>query len=316
MNAVGGQRNLTIFTWNLDSNVVAAKLALAHLDAVVAGGNDCVAVFQETPGTFGAVVKKSASLKVHVPSGKMQKNCIVLSDNLAVDAQGPKHLRGGADTTGRFAGLTIGSATWTGLRILAVHAWDRRSRPTDRHRNKWMKSVRGVVSIFWDQGPLIVAGDLNANPWSFEVTARDGWFARRTAELGTKSEYALSNATAMARQLVNPMWRIAARERRPGTMRYSDENDLAWHCLDQVLLSRCLSTSQARPQVLSVISSAKLTRAYKPIRVYNASSKKYSYMYSDHLPVELTLDHATVSRACGKIAKIVAPGPTGGKKSP
>ena len=113
-------------------------------------------------------------------------------------------------------GMTLASAHWSGLRFLAVHGWDRHTRPTEGERCDWAGIVRGTLTSFWMEGPLIVAGDLNANPWHREVTYRTGWFAARPADLLQGEQYKLPGLAEQATQLVNPMWKTIARERAPG----------------------------------------------------------------------------------------------------
>jgi hypothetical protein len=200
--------------------------------------------------------------------------------------------------------------TRSGLRFLAAHGWDRRSRPKERHRADWAGNVRTILGSFWKAGPLVVVGDLNANPWDFEVTRRNGWFASRRNDIWSKGAYTIPNTTIKAKPLVNLTWRMVTEYR--GTYFYRDDDDLNWHFLDQFLASKdLLAEGQLVPRVLTDIGGTSLCDENgKPRTTVEPSMKddsedsdddddsKALFEYSDHLPIELRIPVDTLIKLC------------------
>lgn len=159
-----------------------------------------------------------------------------------------------------------------------------------------------MLTSFWgwsEPAPLIVAGDLNANPWHREVTDRSGWFAGRPGEQPGE-QYQLEDEAVYAVPLVNPMWSLVTGGRAPGTF-HGDHDGLQWHCLDQVLVSRDLATRPLVPVIRGWMSSRSLVdKAGKPLQgpVMRDGERKRDYIYSDHLPVEMILSGEVVAQAC------------------
>jgi endonuclease/exonuclease/phosphatase family metal-dependent hydrolase len=295
--------DLLVLTWNLDSNIEAAKLAVAHLESQVAAGLFCVASFQESPEGLDSLVVASPTLTAHskatrIAGTKAPGNVVVTSSEIVLDPEGRSHENNATlDDQRRMEGRTFACEHWSGLHFLAVHGWDRRSRPTESERADWADLVRGVLSSFWRDGPLIVAGDLNANPWHREVTYRKGWFASRTADQGEGKAYKLPNKEEYAKQLMNPMWKVVANERLPGTCFY-DHDDILWHCLDQVLVSKDLFNQSLSPVVRDTMMKTLLLDSNgEPAREKGPEDKPI-YVFSNHLPVELILPGEIVKSAC------------------
>jgi hypothetical protein len=292
--------DLLVLTWNLNANVQAAELALKYLVSWHEAGASCVAAFQEPPEAIDSMVpeKLIAHSRVGKVAGtKVPCNVVLTSRDVARDPDGPLHAGGVRDTERRMEGLTLASEHWSGLRFLAVHGWDRRSRPTDGERGDWAGIVRGALTSFWMEGPLIVAGDLNANPWHREVTYRKGWFAARPADLRQGEQYKLPGLGEQATQLVNPMWTTIARERGPGSMVYNYD-DMYWHCLDQILLSKGLFASDLSPVICTALAGACLVDEDGAPKFMKDKQGKDIPVYSDHLPVELMIPGKSVKRAC------------------
>ncbi len=295
--------DLLVLTWNLDSNIEAAKLAVAHLESRVAAGLFCVASFQESPAGLDGLVVASPTLTAHskatrIAGTKAPCNVVVTSREIVLDPEGRSHENNATlDDQRRMEGRTFACEHWSGLHFLAVHGWDRLARPTDGERADWADLVRGVLSSFWRDGPLIVAGDLNANPWHREVTYRKGWFASRTADQGERVDYKLPNKEEYAKQLMNPMWKVVANERLPGTFVY-DRDDMIWHCLDQVLVSKDLFDRSLSPIIRDTMMKTSLLGSNgEPVRE-KGSDDKLIYAFSGHLPVELIIPGKIVKSAC------------------
>ncbi|WP_437587563.1 hypothetical protein [Sorangium sp. So ce1000] len=297
-------RDLLVFTWNLRGNVEAAKLAISHLSSWPNNGISWIAAFQEAPRALDTLLKGAGNVRVHDHDPATDHNVILSSDDIVLDPDGPKHARNLiVDRNHRMAGRTFACAHWSGLRFLSAHGKDRLNWPTDGERQRWATTVRRVLTSFWsDPAPLIVAGDLNANPWHHEVTDRSGWFAGRPGEQPGE-RYRLEDEDVYAVPLVNPMWRLVAGDRTPGTF-HDDHDGLRWHCLDQVLVSRDLATRPLVPVIRGWLSNRSLVdEAGKPLRGRvtggdGDAAKKIDYIYSDHLPVEMILSGEVVARAC------------------
>ncbi|WP_437875513.1 hypothetical protein [Sorangium sp. So ce513] len=294
-------RDLMVFTWNLNDNVEAAKLALSHLTSWPNNGVSWIAALQEPPRALDALLEAARNVRIHDPT--TDHNVILSSDDIVLDPDGPKHAHNPiVDTNDRMAGRTFASADWSGLRFLAVHGKDRRNSPTEDDRRGWATTVRRVLTSFWswrEPTPLIVAGDLNANPWHREVTDRSGWFAGRPGEQPGQ-QYQLEDEAVYAVPLVNPMWRLVAGGRTPGTF-HGEHGGLRWHCFDQVLVSRDLSACPLVPVIRNWLSGRSLVdEAGKPLRgrVAGDGDGGIDYIYSDHLPVEMILPGEVVARAC------------------
>lgn len=293
-------RDLLVFTWNLNHNVEAAALAISHLTSCPNNGVSWIAALQEPPHALAALLKEAGNVRVHDPT--TDHNAILSSDDIVLDPDGPKHARNRTvDINDRMAGRTFACAHWSGLRFLAVHGKDRHNWPTEIERRGWAAIVRRVLTSFWSElTPLIVAGDLNANPWHHEVTDRSGWFAGRFGE-HPGERYRLEDENVYAVPLVNPMWRLVAGGRAPGTF-HGDYDGLRWHCLDQVLVSQDLATRPLVPVIRGWMSNRSLVdKAGKPLLVRvkkKDGGEEESYTYSDHLPVEMILSGEVVARAC------------------
>jgi hypothetical protein len=290
--------DLLVLTWNLQRNMAAARLAVEHLGGWIHDGVSWIATFQEPPVEMGALLAGSTPFTAHLPSTK--HNLILTSRDVRVDPEGPLHSRNPViDTNQRMEGRTFASEHWSGLRFLAVHGEDRRTSPSPGDRQEWAMTVRKVLGSFWTApGPLIVAGDLNANPWHHEVTYRRGWFAGRTAERpGERCK--LKHEADHAERLVNTMWKVVGRAKTPGTW-HGDHGGVLWHCLDQVLVSQGLFDERLAPVVReSMVGQALIDASGEPLWRYRKPGKhNKTFTYSDHLPVELLIPGDRVTSAC------------------
>ena len=308
--------DLIIFSWNLNHEVQALKLALKQLESYASLGHPCVAVFQETPSSVRKEVASISKLWMFSNSGKplRTKNAIIMTTDLEVDPNGDTHdSTSPYDTNGRCLGITLRSTHWTGLRFLAVHGLDRRSHPTPEQRADWAGIVRTILSSFWKTGPLIVAGDLNANPWDFEVTRRNGWFAWRRRDIwpAKPKTSKVANIATKASPLLNLTWGLVTSHR--GTYFYCDANDLRWHFVDQFLATEdLLAEGQLVPHILTKIADTSLCdNNGQPLRTVeggddcedsagddNNSKAPPEYEYSDHLPIELRIPVDTLIKSC------------------
>lgn len=292
---------LVVLTWNLRRNSASADLALTFLSEEVDAGRPCIAAFQEVPADLVPKVKQCANLTVQPASSRRSReksiNVVVTSSDLWVSPAGDKHVDNMLlDREGRCLGLTFDSSRWSGLRFLAVHGWDRLCRPAPHVRAEWGGIVRGILNGFWTAGPLIVAGDLNANPWDIEVTFRSGWFASRSATLRAREKYQLANVGVFAKPLINLSWNMISAA--DGTHHFVSDSDVEWHFLDQFLASRDLAAARLTPTVLRTIGKTELVDVDGlPLHVRRKSGA-IRWVYSDHLPVELRVPSVILAAVC------------------
>jgi hypothetical protein len=101
-------RDLLVFTWNLNRNVEAAKLALRHLSSWPNDGLSWIAALQEPPSGIAAVLTGAGKVTVH--GQRTRHNLILSSDDIVIDPDGPQHARNRTlDTNERTEGRTFAS---------------------------------------------------------------------------------------------------------------------------------------------------------------------------------------------------------------
>ena len=165
---------IIFFTWNVNHNVDAMKLACEHLARV----GSCVAAFQEAPGVDAAMIAgwTGASLALlDATSSDTAKVLFVASPDLSIDPMGARHrLEPTLDVNCRLEGLTLLSGAGKPFQILGVHGLDRVNHRTSEERQVAGQLLRRVIESFWSGGPLVVLGDLQSNPFDREITHRTG----------------------------------------------------------------------------------------------------------------------------------------------
>lgn len=296
---------LLLLTWNLHDNVAAFDLACDYLARRTAEGFLCVAAFQEAPATLSVAATHRGNIYVAtVDVGKKRpKNVIVLSNELVIDSdvRADRHkFEPTLDDNRRCEGFTIGTTEWSGLRVLAVHSWDRINHPEEGERVLWGTRLRAIIQGFWKSGPLAVLGDFNANPWDREITSRDGLFATREKDRSDDEEAKLANLERFATPLFNPMWRLLGHDgpmpsdprHGQGTIHFK-KNDVAWHLFDQIVVSHGLRHRIASVAVLARLGATSLvSEDGVPKKVHSTGAdgkRRTDWLYSDHLPVQSIL---------------------------
>lgn len=292
---------LVAFTWNLGGSSDALDLACRHL----ATQGPFVAALQELPAEAGTRLTLAAGehrLKVlsrgllrwdekQVMHTVNPRIVLLASDGIEVDWLGNAHeYKPHLDDQRRLEGLTLRAESWPkSVQVLGVHAWDRKSRPKKKKRREWASIMSNVLRDFWEDGPLIVMGDLNAHPWSAEVTARSGLYAVRRKDWPHEGSGKLSGRDAHVRPLYNPMWQLLA-DGSPsghGTLFYPNDRDLRWHCFDQIIVSEQLREHLGTPTVLTKIGDYLLVDEDGVPKKQRGTRKP---ALSDHLPVQITMD--------------------------
>ena len=294
---------LVVFTWNLNGSAAALDLACKYL----ATQAPFIAAFQEFPAEFdpplaGILGQNEVKVLSRSPLKFGEKGQIrtvdpsvvlLASDDIDVDPLGNRHeYKPELDSERRLEGVTVSSRAWQDLQILGVHGWDRRSRPKKKKRQLWAGIMRDVLQDFWSGGPLVVMGDLNAHPWSAEITERHGLYALRWKDWPAEGEAKLANRERYATPLYNPMWSILpdGAVGGSGTIFFPNERDQRWHCFDQIIVSAHLREHITSPRVItSLLSRALVNENGTPLRLRDEPE------FSDHLPVQLTIDIGKVT---------------------
>jgi len=205
------------------------------------------------------------------------------------------HKRAGTyDSERRMLGLSFFSndGTWSNLQVLGVHGQDRYNSPTDAERGHWASCMRGTLDKFWKGGPLVVLGDLNANPFHDEITGRAGLHAVRKKD-GIGESRKLPQMQKSSISLYNPMWSLLVDDagKAPGTYYHSSRTrtDLLWHCIDQIIVSAHLEPHLiGGPEIQTHLTGDAVTSLVDSDGVPLRS--KGEPVYSDHLPVQLSID--------------------------
>ncbi|WP_437835555.1 hypothetical protein [Sorangium sp. So ce1153] len=208
----------------------------------------------------------------------------------------------------RMLEVTITNTLFEGLRFFALHLPGRRDLP-DGKRDGPLAVLASAFHAAWKGGPVVLAGDFNADPYHREIAARGYfWAVRDRSELSHRRVQRLPSAPGLdvvhsgkvhpaatdLRALVtladrsplyNPMWKwLPERRKHPrGTHYYLDDDcGISWHCYDQILLSPELVEHVQDFRVLSKLGKTNL--------IEGDQKKPIETGYSDHLPVTLVLD--------------------------
>ncbi len=287
------------FTWNLHKNQLCLELACKHL-AGLAATDSCVGVFQEAPIHIDDnFVTSSSGGRLQLltrpqpdANGRKPKVAIVISQDLELDPTIQRHEYNPAiDTNRRMEGVGIRrrDGSWQGLHVLGVHGRSRLDAPTESDRQVWAQLMRKILGHFWrNNGPLLMLGDFNANPYHLEMTTRSGLLALRKKDGLTRTRRQPGSDEAV-HALYNPMWRLLPDRKSAsarGTNVYDDRNDgMYWMCYDQILVSCDL-----RPYLDKILIHEKIDNAdlvdTKGRPWYSTINDKKAYKYSDHLPVQ------------------------------
>jgi hypothetical protein len=305
--AAGADR-LVAFTWNVHRNPAALDLACRYL----ATQGSFLAALQELPEDSASLLTRTlGENKIRLLSRPMLKFgpetkmravdptvVLLASDDVEVDPIRKSHeYKPELDINRRLEGFTLQSKSWQGLQILGVHGWDRMSHPDETERSEWGVIMRDILQDFWDGGPLIVLGDLNAHPWSPEVTKRRGLYALRWKDWPEQDATTLANTDRQVTPLYNPMWDLLpdGAAGGNGSYFYVDKHDQRWHCFDQIIVSAHLREHISRPTVLPrLLDRDLLGEDEKPARRSEGGKSKPEL--SDHLPVQLTIDIGKVTQ--------------------
>jgi len=304
-------KRLLVFTWNLKKRVKALELACAYL-AKRSARIPCVASFQELPdGVSSAKISSWSQGALAMHRAAKQRLGIVTSGGIAATDLIELLPEGVPPFAHRMLALSLAGKSWSNLQLVAVHLPNRRDVPEGPERDVGLTHLADAFHMFWQQrgrGPVVVAGDFNADPFHREVAARSAfWATRDRTDLslmrGPRRQNTLSvpvffgsrkittatqlEAVLSARKrtpLYNPMWQmIPERSRHPrGTFVFHDDHTIVgWHCYDQIIVSSHLAEHADPVRVLRKLNSTWLMTA--------SHRKPLDSGYSDHLPVELDL---------------------------
>ncbi|XXY51613.1 endonuclease/exonuclease/phosphatase family protein [Sorangium sp. So ce269] len=293
-----------VFTWNLNESPDALDLACKHL----AQQGSFIAAFQELPDLTGLDSRWTSILgrnkfrllsqeglkfaQNHQIRAKHYKVLLLASDDIEIDLLGKRHAYNAIFAEERrLEGITLRSSSGKGVQVLGVHAWDRKSRPHEVQRTEWAAIMRDALDAFWNGGPLIVVGDLNAHPWSAEITGRHGLYAIRRKDWPENGSSKRANREKYVTPLYNPMWQLLPDSTTggQGTLFYPDHLDLHWHGFDHIIVSDDLRDKCGTPAVLTRLVDRDLVDE-KGIPTKRTVNGKRLPELSDHLPVQMTIN--------------------------
>lgn len=280
---------MLLFTWNLNENESSLRLALDHLGQVANSGTEFLATFQELP-TIASSTEKARELAAKlghggvdclgVVSGERAPGRLGLFSSMGISIKEP--MSSGASN--RMAMVTVRSASWSDLQVIAFHAADRRNAGAEYARGASAVLSRVEVEKYWKiNHAMIIMGDFNADPYTPEVSARQGMFAVRD-RLEAMRSWKSSLVGGPMRPLYNPMWHLLpeSSERPGGTyLLNSQDQGIRWRLCDQILVSpNLISRLDGSPEIMSkLLKTTLVTRRGFPSR-----------QYSDHLPVQLRVN--------------------------
>lgn len=154
--------------------------------------------------------------------------------------------------------------------------------------------MRQTLDDFWSGGPLVFMGDFNANPWAPEMTSCEYVCALREKDFPlVGSTFKRAGRDLHVVPLYNPMWHFLPDRNNgaQGTHSYVDQNNLRWHCFDQIIVSQDLREHCGVPEVLTSLCGHSL------LNENGAPNKSEKSGLSDHLPVQMKIEIGKVS-AC------------------
>jgi endonuclease/exonuclease/phosphatase family metal-dependent hydrolase len=271
---------LLLLSWNLYENLVAFNLALEHLRR---SGYGFIACFQELPSEVGTTDLARAVLMNLVgdsicclgvtPAGSSYKHGrvgIFCSPHLRSTATDAEH-----DERQRMAIASVLGARMEPLLVIGYHG------ETDISRGRIGTYVRSEINERWRQGPLIMLGDFNANPFDPEVCGCEGIYAvRDRADARQERASPLVPLGEKQRPLYNPMWSLLpeSRTRPAGTHVHDAGLTLRWRLYDQILMSPDLIDAiRGAPEILAEVAGQRLLN----------TNGNLDESISDHLPVQM-----------------------------
>jgi exonuclease III len=271
-----------LFTWNLNKEPTAFRLALAHLQR---SGYSFIGCFQELPPEAGTTtlardattrlvgdaiyclgVTKAGGVYKH---GRVGLFC---SRNLTPTASDVEH-----DARQRMAVISVEGALVSPLWVVGYHG---ESRSVATERGRIGVDARRELDKRCGRGTVVMLGDFNASPFDAEVCGSEGLFAVRDRDEAER-EWA-SPVLALGegqRPLYNPMWSLLPEDctRPAGTLLYNQQHMLRWRIYDQILVSHDLIDKiQGPPEIRAEVAGHRLL-----------SGGRIDRTISDHLPVQL-----------------------------
>ncbi len=297
-----------VLTWNIHRSAEAFRLACLHL---ASAGERYVMCLQEPPGESNLIglMPESTRTKIDLRMGVADRILFLSTRDVRWHDEPAVFIpRGSREATERMVGAEIVVPGFDRIQIIGVHFPDRRTVPEDvtRHRENVIRDLAIEIRCFWQDGPLVVLGDFNANPFHMEIAgARYLWAVRDRSNLDRQRpplrsrfnpltpvirdgkrfenlsavEDALPGQLKPQRPLYNPMWRwLGEQEAHPkGTYRYDgDDAILEWNCLDQVLVSADFADRIDVRIMTRLHGESLIARDHKTPKA----------QFSDHLPVE------------------------------
>jgi exonuclease III len=277
---------MIVFTWNLNRNEQALRLALDYLNHC-ALRDSVLATLQELPPIpgKGSAQKWSRSALLepqNLAQGELEllgpvgpgRVGILVSSKLVLDGT----MRSSSGRRFLYVPLRHGQLEFAAIAIHAISRADPRCR-TDFQRGSHAALTRRTIDKVWDRGrPLVLFGDFNAGFREEEVRAREGFYLRSQNEIQCEKPKNRRYYGRNSPPLENLMRRNGAGSPYE-TYRYADSGE--WHAFDQIAVSDELGSKiKDCPQVHKSLNG-------KSLLTKNGNPDKRNY--SDHLPVEVTI---------------------------
>jgi endonuclease/exonuclease/phosphatase family metal-dependent hydrolase len=276
---------LLLLTWNLAKNLVAFRLALAHLRQ---SGYGFIGCFQELPPEVGTTASARDVTKALVGDGirclgvtpaappfKHGRVGLFCSPGIAASSDA-EH-----DARQRMAICSVTGARVDPLLVLGYHGESRRDAGSEVSRGRIGADARREIDKRWGRGALIMLGDFNANPFDPEVCGSEGMYAvRDRADARKERASPLVALGEKQRPLYNPMWSLLPESatRPAGTHIHDARVTLRWRLYDQILLSPDLINAiRDPPEILTEVAGQSLL----------STQGSLDESISDHLPVQV-----------------------------
>jgi Endonuclease/Exonuclease/phosphatase family len=296
-------RLLRALTWNVRGQVDAVRLALRYAASQPAS----LLCLQELPEVWDAAWLRSETKGrlAAPPTGRDRRIAFVSTPDVVWHGDPAvfisDNIKGASE---RMVGARISAPSFRDVQIVGVHFPDRRQLPAGHARERVVGELAREIHLFWDDGPLILLGDFNANPFHPELAERRFlWAIRDRGDLeqghplvtqrlrvdhpvlsggqryGSLEEMQRGLGLRPRKPLFNPMWRwLSEQTKHPrGTFHYDGEDTIVpWNCLDHVIVSSHF-VERLRVRILTQIGGKQLI---------DAGRKSIRSRYGDHLPVE------------------------------
>lgn len=257
-----------ILFWNLKRNSIEEYI----IDCIIENNID-IAVFSEFDGIDFIKIEKNL--------GKMYSRILAIQDDKKVTLIAKTTFSvTNVQPQGRYSIYKIETAVKNYL-LAAVHLEDRRNYQTADRIDTIQHLVADIEQTeeLFKCSNTIVIGDFNANPYDEELLSKYAFNAVLFKTIIDKSEFK-NPKTSKRKRFYNPILHYISEDTEMYGSFYHGETSMTpyWHCLDQVLVRKCLANTINHVEYLKKINAKDLLKNSIP-------NKKIS----DHLPLFVNL---------------------------